>query len=253
MKNLFKTFIAVAFLVGLSSCENDDENNNNSEEVTTADFHLNFEYVWGMNMADFNLNDTLNHPMTGDTLAFTKFQHYISNIKLIKDDGSVWTQEESYYLLDVNDANSLSINITDVPEGMYNAIEITFGVDSTRNVSGAQTGALDVVNGMFWSWNTGYIMLKAEGVSPNADGGTFAYHLGGFSGENSVLSTREFALSSDLMIHDGHHHAVNFRVNPAKLFHTYGSVSNGSMHMPGENAKIMADDFNGWINVSNVE
>jgi hypothetical protein len=56
------------------------------------------------------------------------------------------------------------------------------GVDSIKNVSGTQTGALDPLQGMFWTWNTGYIMAKLEGTSPEAAtaGHRFTYHIGGF-------------------------------------------------------------------------
>jgi hypothetical protein len=35
------------------------------------------------------------------------------------------------------------------------AIKFLLGVDSLKNVSGIQTGALDPAKGMFWTWNTG--------------------------------------------------------------------------------------------------
>lgn len=252
MKKTIKTLLAITLAFGIISCEKEEENNDTSAE-STGEFNIDFSYVWGMNMSEFNLNDTLIHPMTGDTMLFNKFMYYVSNIKLTKDDGSVWAETESYHLVDLNNPSSLSLNISGIPVGNYTNMELTFGVDSTRNVSGAQTGALDVTNGMFWSWNTGYIMLKAEGISPNAVDGTFAYHLGGFTGDNSVVTTRDFALTSNLVVEDGHSHTINLKANPAKLFHTYGSVSNGSFHMPGENAKMMADDFYGWINVSSID
>jgi hypothetical protein len=64
-----------------------------------------------------------------------------------------------------------------VPAGTYTGMYLTMGVDSARNVSGAQEGALDPANGMFWSWTSGYIMIKAEGLSPQGAGGSFTYHL----------------------------------------------------------------------------
>ena len=252
MKNILKPIIAAVLIFGLSSCEKEADSPIETTE-THGDVNIDFNYVWGMGMEDFTLNDTLIHPMNGDTLAFSTFKHYISNIKLIKDDGTSWAQSDSYHFLDASDANSLSINISNVPTGNYTGIEVTFGVDSTRNISGAQSGALDVINGMFWNWNSGYIMLKAEGSSPQSTDGSFAYHIGGFTGENNVVSTRDFTFSSDLVISETETRTINFKANPAKLFHTFGSVENGSFHMPGANAKIMADDFNGWTNISSID
>jgi NaMN:DMB phosphoribosyltransferase len=76
------------------------------------------------------------------------------------------------------------------------------GVDSTHNVSGAQTGALDPANGMFWSWNTGYIMAKMEGTSPQstANDNSFIFHIGGFSGANSGVRNVTLTFPAPLII-----------------------------------------------------
>ena len=58
------------------------------------------------------------------------------------------------------------------------------GVDSVRNVSGAQTGGLDPAKGMFWTWSSGYIFFKLEGSSPKSGDvqKNLTYHIGGFQG-----------------------------------------------------------------------
>ncbi len=55
-------------------------------------------------------------------------------------------------------------------------------MDSARNCSGIQSGALDPVNGMFWTWNTGYIFFKLEGraAASHSTGNTIEYHIGGY-------------------------------------------------------------------------
>ncbi len=94
----------------------------------------------------------------------------------------------SYYL--VNEADSSSKNILiNIPGDSYNKISFLLGVDSIKNVSGAQSGSLDPVNDMFWTWNSGYVMAKIEGASPvsNQVHHKIEYHIGGFKGENNVL------------------------------------------------------------------
>jgi hypothetical protein len=56
-------------------------------------------------------------------------------------------------------------------------------------VSGAQTGALDPAKGMFWTWNSGYIMANLEGKSPlsSQPNSKIEYHIGGFAGDSNVL------------------------------------------------------------------
>lgn len=202
------------------------------------------EHQWTNANTAFNLETEYVHPTTGDTLTFTNLKYYISNFRLKKEDGTWWTHPESYFLVDVSNSNSFNLSLSGIPVGNYTEISYVMGVDSTRNVSGAQSGALSTVHGMFWSWNTGYIMLKAEGLSPQAMGGAFTYHLGGFSGANNIVTLKTTGLSGSLVVSKSSNGRVILGVDPSKLFTTLGSVSNvGMIHMPGANAVTMATDF----------
>jgi hypothetical protein len=141
----------------------------------------------------------------GDSFNVTTYKYYITNIKLTKADGSVYTETESYHLINEADANSKFFVMGNIPEGNYTSISFLIGVDSTRNTSGAQTGALDPINGMFWTWNSGYIMAKLEGVSPqsNAAGKSIIYHVGGFSGASSVIRSTTLTFPTTLVIKSG--------------------------------------------------
>lgn len=55
-----------------------------------------------------------------------------------------------YFLIDASDAGSTTIALQALP-GKYDQVAFTIGVDSIRNISGAQTGALDPGKGMFWT------------------------------------------------------------------------------------------------------
>jgi len=73
------------------------------------------------------------------------------------------------------------------------SIEFFVGVDSIKNCSGIQTGSLDPMLGMFWTWNTGYVFAKLEGASPSSSlpAHAFTYHIGGFrTGENALKTIR---------------------------------------------------------------
>ena len=63
----------------------------------------------------------------------------------------------------------MKLELADIPNGEYTKVNYTIGVDAARNTEGAQDGALDLVNGMFWSWNTGYIFMKMEGLGELRD------------------------------------------------------------------------------------
>lgn len=120
-----------------------------------------------------------------ESFTVSAFKFYVHGIEMINtDSGRVFrTSKDKYWLVDFADSNTTNIKLTIMPF-QYNRLSFTVGVDSARNVSGAQTGALDPAKGMFWTWNTGYIMAKLEGSSGY---GNFEYHIGGFRENESVL------------------------------------------------------------------
>ena len=126
-----------------------------------------------------------------DTFTVGRYTYYISNIRLFRDDNFTYIEKESYHLLDQTDTNTCKFTLKEVPYGNYTGIEFIIGVDSARNVSGAQTGALEPNNGMFWTWTQGYIFAKLEGTCASAPFGGFTYHIGGFTGiGNSIVTVK---------------------------------------------------------------
>lgn len=121
----------------------------------------------------------------GDSFACHRFEYYISNVSFTDDLGNTWYEPESYHLVNAEDSASCKVWIDSMPAGNYVSVHFMIGVDSARNVSGTQTGALDPANGMFWTWTSGYIMAKFEGHSPVSTAGyhLVIFHSGGFSGQ----------------------------------------------------------------------
>lgn len=252
MKHIIKWgVIALALSITIVACK---KKKVEPTPVTGTDtVLLKIEHTW-QDSLDFELNTNYVNPLTGDTLNFTTFKYYVSNIRLKNADGTWWTQPNSYFLLDITNGSTPSIELTNVPYGEYTDIEYVLGVDSIKNVSGAQDGALSPSNDMFWSWNSGYIMLKTEGISPNSSMGSFAFHLGGFSGANNVVTkkTHHF-VGNSLSVTGNGHCQIHLAASPQTLWATVGSVSVNSMiHMPGANAKTMADDFYGSIEFEHI-
>lgn len=213
--------------------------------ATTGKVTIMLEHTWADSGTEFELGTAYTHPTTNDDLTFTTLKYYISNFKLKKADGTWWTQPNSYYLVNLSDPSTTSLTLTDIPNGNYTEVSYVLGVDSTRNVSGAQEGALSTTNGMFWSWNSGYIMVKAEGTCPQSGTGSFTYHLGGFSGTNKIVTTRTDAFGAEsLVVSATSNGKIHFMVDPSELFLNYGSVTNGSnVQMPGAMAKNLATGF----------
>lgn len=250
------SFLALALVIAtVYSCQKDV--NPTPTELEKGNMKIQFEYVFGSNELPFELEKQYVHPKTGDTMTFTTLKFYVSNIKLQKADGSWWSEPNSYHLIcnSCQDASDKYIMVNDIPTGEYVAMEYTMGVDSIMNVSGAHTGALSFANGMFWDWNTGYIMMKAEGKSPNSPNGNFQLHFGGFQGEYNVVTTKKADLSNNkLSLSNGGTKTVTLRANPAKLWHSSEGLSKVYIiHKEGAVAKQMSSDFYNGIYLKSVE
>ena len=74
----------------------------------------------------------------------------------------------TYELYDLSAQSSLDLPYTS---------SMVLGVDSTSQVISSFEGIFDPLQGMYWTWQNGYIAVKMEGKYLGED---FAYHLGGF-------------------------------------------------------------------------
>jgi hypothetical protein len=185
MMKLLRTLVILAlFAVIVISCGK-NKGGNSGSLGTNGSMEISFKNMVGSN--DLILGSQYYTNANGDTFYVNTYNYYISNIELIKTNDSVVKEVESYHLIKADDTSSFNFTLNSIPVANYKAIKFTIGVDSLRNVSGAQTGALDPVNNMFWSWSTGYIFSKFEGTSPQSPTGNVAFHIAGFSGANNSL------------------------------------------------------------------
>jgi hypothetical protein len=137
----------------------------------------------------------------GQDFTVTKFNYYISDIRLTRNDGKEFVSP-MHFLIKEDEPSSKRCFLEKIPPGEYTSIQFSIGVDSIKNCSGIQSGALDPINGMFWTWNTGYIFLKLEGKSTASSmpNGTLEYHIGGFKQPNNCIKTISLALEIPLII-----------------------------------------------------
>lgn len=134
--------------------------------------------------------------------AVSNYNYYISNLVFTDHEGNKFAEEESYHLALSSDPSSLSFTVKGMPIAHYTSVSFMIGVDSVRNMSGAQTGALDPKYGMFWSWSTGYIMAKAEGEFIPASGlpQDFSYHIAGYRAPYSVLQSVQLKFNDEAVV-----------------------------------------------------
>ena len=130
--------------------------------------------------------DSVIHPpfRLNETDSLTKFKFYISQIKLIGNKKQAFCPEQEHFLVDFHrDAtNSRLIRFDSLDHKTIQKIEFTLGVDTKTSAGGIGEGVLDPVNGMYWTWQSGYINFKMEGVSDKSPArkNRFQLHLGGF-------------------------------------------------------------------------
>lgn len=192
----------------------------------------------------------------GDAFTVTRYRYFISNIELTADDGSKYTEPESYYLVDQEDAASRQLIISkNIPAGNYTSIRFLIGVDSLHNVSGAQTGALGQSNGMFWDWNSGYVMAQFEGTSPSSPDAILLFHTGGFSGKFNVLRWVTLNFPAPAIVAANKMPVVHITSDVAEWFKTPATIDFSKLYINngGINATIIADNYADMFKVQRVD
>jgi hypothetical protein len=235
--------------ITFTSCDKDGS----TPTATTGTLDVEMENVVGTSPLALNTGNYTTE--AGDHFTVTTFNYYISNIKLTKADGSAFIQPDSYYLVKESDAASHHFTIPDVPVDDYTGITFTIGVDSLHNVAGAQAGALDPSNNMFWSWNTGYIFLKMEGISPESPSKALVFHVGGFMKPYNAIRTVSPSFNGKtVMVRADHSPEIHFHADVLKLFTGMRFADAGSTsHSAGANAVRVANNYSaGMFTVDHI-
>lgn len=214
-----------------------------AEQTDTATVSIQLTHTFGAEALSFEKKFTNS---AGEEFTLSKFKYYLSNFKLIGN-SSRPASGESYFLVDEEQPDSKKLIVSFEP-GTYTGLRFLLGVDSIRNVSGAQTGALDPLHGMFWTWNTGYIMAKIEGHSPvsRMPGNFFEYHIGGFRGETNTLKQIDLKFPQSLTLQKNRQLKIQVQADLYKWFSGPVDLSiaaKPSITSPGANAKRIADNY----------
>lgn len=253
----YAAFLALAAATTFSSCRKKPVENPPVDPVAGS---MRMELTNQMEGVTLDLSNTWYKNAAGDSFKVDVLKYYISNISFTTADGKTYTEPESYHLINQADPASRRMTFSNVPADTYTSVKFMIGVDSLRNVSGAQTGALDPSNGMFWTWNSGYIMAKMEGTSPQSGDPAKAVtiHVGGFSGANQVLRWVTLPLNGGGAKVDGNKAAPNVHVtaNLAEWFRTPNPIDFATVYhvmMGGKNARMVADNYADMFAVDHID
>jgi hypothetical protein len=245
----FKALLIVVVLA-FTFCKKDKKTEDPVEPVaTTGSAKVNFKGT--VDAADLVYGTTKYRTLHGDTFTVSMFKYYITNVVLVKDDGSKFYEAASYHLIDHANTSTTAFTINNIPSGTYKSMTYLIGVDSLHNVSGAQDGDLAQSKGMYWPW-LGYINLKFEGNSNQAGSidKALTFHIGGYSGANNTNQQRSLVFAQDLVIASGKTPQLKLKTNVNELFQdpsTFDFQNTYDIASPGTGAKNFALNYANMI------
>ncbi len=235
---MLSAFTAITF----TGCKKDDPDDT-APTAEAGTLNVQFNNVVGTQNLELNTGNYTNE--MGQPFTVSTFKYYVSNLKLKKTDGTYFTVANSYYLVNQEVSNSNKMTLSNVPAGEYTALEFVIGVDSARNCSGAQTGALDPSNGMFWTWNSGYIFLKLEGNSIASVDSGLTFHIGGYKGATNCIKNATINFSTNLVVNSSKAPKLAIDANVLEMFKSPIAVdfSTFSFTMGGPSSVTVADNY----------
>jgi len=141
----------------------------------------------------------------------------------------IYTSNKKAHLIDLS--KELSLQINEKKSFDFDKVKFNIGVDSLTNVSGIFEGDLDPANGMYWTWQSGYINFKLEGTSSLCPSrkNKFYWHIGGYSPPFNTL--RQVALKTN--------EKVNIQLG--ELFEEIDVSVKYQVMSPNDNAVQIAD------------
>jgi hypothetical protein len=188
------------------------------------------------------LNDSLYENDFGEKYTISKLKYYVSNFCLLTN--GALEINKTVYLIDAAKENTI------IKKGSRKIIGISFtvGVDSALNCSGAQSGALDPLNDMFWTWNNGYVFFKLEGTSSSstADKNRIEQHIGGYKGEYKTM--REVFLPIDEK-YFFKNNSITIQMNLNEYWNGIKIAKMPVIATSGALAKKAADNFIGMFSI----
>ncbi|OXA93514.1 MbnP family protein [Flavobacterium hercynium] len=186
MQNLKKYLLLSIAAMAFVSCSND--NDSPVANNVTLEFNNTFKsstIVLGDAAA---ASATTNTSAAGQIHHFSELKYVISNIRLIKDDGSevpynINDLDKGATVIDQAKVATLSYVLSNVPSATYKQIKFGLGIKPEQNTLDqvkfpnfyAAAGANDTE--MMWEWGSGYRFTKIEGFY-DTDNKTMSIHTG---------------------------------------------------------------------------
>jgi len=199
MKKLLLLLTLFAFV---AACESDDDTTN-----TQAEMGVNFQALYD----GAPLEKNKNYPFDGYDLQFTRFHTFLSDIELLKADGSTVLLSEIEFVDFTPDdaANDLSVvphyHFENVPQGTYTGLRMGIGVKPSlngKNSSSYPVGHPLYQETEFWSGWKSFIFTKVEGKADLNKDNVADFFLVHHYGSNPVYRT--YTYNTPITVSDDH-------------------------------------------------
>ncbi len=189
----------------------------------------------------------------GDTLTVDLLKFYITNVELISAHGTF--ADRVPHLIDAEQPASCKFDIGNIDAANYVALQFTLGVDSIANTSGANGGDLDPAKGMYWAWNSGYVMAKLEGRSARCKTlhHAFEFHIGGYMPPYNAARAVRLKLPAALIVQENAQATIHITADVAAWFEGVSLAKINSIMIPGKEACDMADRYAKMFAVTSVK
>ena len=231
-----------------------------------------------INGKKLELNDKIYTNAFGENFSISKLKYYISNIRIVGDttghsqsidhfskkffpnakeeiNRQLDQFKSNIFLIDASGQNNIYISKPSLNIIALTDLKLEFwvGVDSILNCSGAQEGALDPLNDMFWTWNNGYVNFKMEGESKNsrADKNRIEYHIGGYKTGQKTLQHIYLPLNLNLNFC-----SLEVRLDLDKYWNGVNQIKISSSPVivaPGKQAVDVASNFKEMFSVEGTD
>ena len=179
MRKIKTILMAITTVAALSSCSKKDDNN----DSTPAKVTLQFDHYVGAEKLTLGTDaaGAKAYTSNGQTLKFSEVKYVITNVVLVKADGTkvpyhTEDLDKGGFLINQADAASLAPVLNEIPSGDYKGIEFGLGVKKELNNLSLQdkfpnfyklTGSFKQKEIMHWEWANGYRFVKLEGWYSN--------------------------------------------------------------------------------------
>jgi hypothetical protein len=196
---------------------------------------LNFIPMWqGTTISVDSVFSIVN---SGDSLRVTALRFYVYNIQLESENRVVWNSGDQHFLMDVFEKDGASIPTNLSTQSKVDHLSFVIGVDSTLQTTGAHSGVLDPIHGMYWSWQSGYINWKLEAEVIHAgQSNAIQWHVGGYRVPYQTQRLVRLKIMNDSDF-------IQCGVQLDNLLRDWRVIAPAEVMSPGDKAMVLSDRF----------